>query len=278
VLVWVAWRDRPAAFGSFLRGLAVSTTGWLAVTLFALIFFETQNTGSLEFIALWPLLLAILLEWQERTDRLRPVVLVLLLAASLPSALIFIERGARAMLGAPSYQALRVDDLGRIGRVSVKREIAERAPLMLEHYARNQGAYAELSAKGQLPSFILYSAIDYQATWLLEAEQGIEAIRAWESANKRELNGFFTLDFVDLFNRQLDRRPPRHVPIGIDPFRSNPKVAAQALEDLRELDAIMAPKCPQTTARGMILEHFAKALEGRTRIALSPCWDMYLRG
>ena len=40
----------------------------------------------------------------------------------------------------------------------------------------------------------------------------------------------------------------------------------------------MAPKCPQTTARGMILEHFGKALEGRTRIALSPCWDMYLRG
>lgn len=278
MLVWVAWRDRPATVGSFLRGLAVSTTGWLAVTLFALIFFETQNTGSLEFIALWPLLLAILLEWQGRTDRLRPVVLVLLLAASLPSALIFIERGARAMLGAPTYEALRVDDLGRIGRVSVKREIAERAPLMLEHYARNQSAYAELSAKGQLPSFILYSAIDYQATWLLEAEQGIEAIRAWESANKRELNGFFTLDFVDLFNRQLDRRPPRHVPIGIDPFRSNPKVATQALEDLRELDAIMAPKCPQTTARGMILEHFAKALEGRTRIALSPCWAMYLKG
>lgn len=278
VLVWAAWRDRPAALGSFLRRLAVSTAGWLAVTLFALVFFETQNTGSLEFIALWPLLLAILLEWQGRAHRLRPVVLVLLLAASLPSALIFIERGARAMLGAPSYQALRVDDLGRIGRVSVKREIAERAPLMLEHYARNQPAYADLAAKGQLPAFILYSAIDYQATWLLEAEQGVEAIRAWESANRRQLNGFFTLDFVDLFNRGLDRRPPRHVPIGIDPFRSNPKVAAQALEDLREIDAIMVPKCPQTTARGMILTHFARALEGRARIALSPCWDMYLRG
>ncbi|KUL95290.1 hypothetical protein DK26_13390 [Bosea sp. WAO] len=278
VLVWVAWRDRQVTVGAFLRALAVSTTGWLAVTLFALVLFETQNTGSLEFIALWPLLLAILLEWRGRTDRLRSLVLVLLLAASLPSALIFIERGVRAMLGAPTYEALRVDDLGRIGRVSVKREIAERAPLMLDHYAQNQRAYADLAGKGQLPSFILYSAIDYQATWLLEAEQGIEAIRAWESANKRELNGFFTLDFVDLFNRQLDRRPPRHVPIGIDPFRSNPKVAAQALEDLRELDAIMAPKCPQTTARGMILQHFAKALEGRTRIALSPCWDMYLKG
>lgn len=278
VLLWAAWRDRgEATSGAWLRALAASTTGWLAVTLFALTFFETQNTGSLEFIALWPLLLAILLEWRGRSDRLRPVVLVLLCAASVPSALIFVERSARAILGAPTYQALRVDDLGRIARISVKREIAERAPLMLEHYARNQGAYADLAAKGQLASFILYSEIDYQAAWLLEAEQGIEAIRAWESANKRELNGFFTLDFVDLFNRQLDRRPPRHVPIGIDPFRSNPKIALQALEDLRELDAIMAPKCPPTTARALIFSHYAAALEGRTKVALSPCWDMYLK-
>lgn len=278
VLLWAAWRDRgEATSGAWLRALAASTTGWLAVTLFALTFFETQNTGSLEFIALWPLLLAILLEWRGRSDRLRPVVLVLLCAASVPSALIFVERSARAILGAPTYQALRVDDLGRIARISVKREIAERAPLMLEHYARNQDAYADLAAKGQLASFILYSEIDYQAAWLLEAEQGIEAIRAWESANKRELNGFFTLDFVDLFNRQLDRRPPRHVPIGIDPFRSNPKIALQALEDLRELDAIMAPKCPPTTARALIFSHYAAALEGRTKVALSPCWDMYLK-
>ncbi len=278
VLLWAAWRDRgEATSGAWLRALAASTTGWLAVTLFSLTFFETQNTGSLEFIALWPLLLAILLEWRGRSDRLRPVVLVLLCAASMPSALIFVERSARAILGAPTYQALRVDDLGRIARISVKREIAERAPLMLEHYARNQGAYADLAAKGQLASFILYSEIDYQAAWLLEAEQGIEAIRAWESANKRELNGFFTLDFVDLFNRQLDRRPPRHVPIGIDPFRSNPKIALQALEDLRELDAIMAPKCPPTTARALIFSHYAAALEGRTKVALSPCWDMYLK-
>ncbi|WP_332682984.1 hypothetical protein [Bosea sp. (in: a-proteobacteria)] len=277
VLLWAAWRDREAASGAWLRKVAASTTGWLAVTLFALTFFETQNTGSLEFIALWPLLLAILLEWRGRPDSLRPAVLVLLCAASVPSALIFVERSARAVLGAPTYHALKVDDLGKIGRVSVKREIVERAPVMLEHYAQNQPAYAALAAKGQLASFILYSEIDYQAAWLLEAEQGIEAIRAWESANKRELNGFFTLDFVDLFNRQLDRRPPRHVPIGLDPSRSNPKMDAQTLEDLHELDAIMAPRCPPTTARQAIYKHFAKALEGRTKVTLSPCWDMYLK-
>lgn len=277
VLLWAAWREREAISAAWLRTVAASSTGWLAVALLALTFFETQNTGSLEFIALWPLLLVILLEWRARADRLRPAVLALLCAASVPSALIFIERSARAVLGAPTYQALALDHVGKIGRVSVKREIAERAPVMLAHYAQHGAAYADLARKGQLASYILYSEIDYQATWLLEIEQGLKAIRAWEAANKRELNGFFTLDFVDAFNRQLDRRPPRHVPIGLDPSRSNPKMDTQTLDELRRLDAIMAPKCPPTTARDAIAKHFAKALEGRSRVALSPCWEMYLK-
>ncbi len=277
MLLWAAWRERTGSPARWLAIVAASSAGWLAVLLFALTFFETQNTGSLEFIALWPLLLVILLEWRDRSDRLRPAVLALLCAASIPSALIFVERSARAVVGAPTYHALELDDVGKLGRISVKREIAERAPVMLEHYAQHHAAYADLARKGQLASYILYSEIDYQATWLLEIEQGLKAIRAWEAANKRELNGFFTLDFVDIFNRLLDRRSPRHVPIGLDPARNNPKMDVQALQDLRQLDAIMVPKCPPTTARDAIFGNFAEALEGRSKIALSPCWDLYLK-
>lgn len=276
VLVFAGWREREAGL-AWLRALAVSPAGWFAVALAALTFFETQNTGSLEFIGLWPILLVLLLDWRGRADRLRPLVLTLICATSVPSALIFVERSARAVLGAPTYLALKIDDVGKLGRISVKREIAERAPAMLEHYAQHGAAYADLARKGQLASYILYSEIDYQAAWLLEIEQGIEAIKAWEHANKRALNGFFTLDFVDTFNRLLDRRPPRHVPIGLDPSRSNPKMDAQTLDDLRQLDAIMAPKCPATTARDAIFKHFALAIEGRSKVALAPCWDMYLK-
>lgn len=277
VLALAAWRERGETSLRRLGRVAASSVGWLAVTLLALVFFETQNTGSLEFIALWPLLLAIALDWRQRQDRLRPVVLVLICAVSIPSALIFVERGMRAALGAPTYRALAVDDVGKIGRVSLKGEIADRAPAMLEHYAGHQQAYADLAAKGQLASYILYSEIDYQATWLLEAEQGIRALKAWEAANQRRLGGFFTLDFVDVFNRALDRTPPRHVPIGMDPSRSTPALDGRTLESLRDTDAILAPKCPPTTARSLLLAHFAPALAGRTKIALSPCWDMYLK-
>jgi len=276
-LAIAAWRERPEVSLIGLRRLAASPLGWLAATLAALTFFETQNTGSLEFIGLWPVVLLVLLDWRDRADRLRPLVLVLAIAVSLPSALIYVERAARAVLGAPSYVALPLPDLGPLGRVSVKRDIAERASGMLEHYAAQQAAYRALVARDLQPSYILYSEIDYQATWLLEAQQGVAAIKAWEAGSKRRLNGVFTLDFVDPMNLLLDRMPPRDVPVGVDPGRSMPALEPSTLDELLRTDAILAPKCPLTPARAMIAKHFAEALQGRRLVALAPCWEMYLR-
>jgi hypothetical protein len=277
-LAYATWRDGlPATLGGW-RVLADAPIGWFAASLFALALFETQNTGSLEFIGLWPILLPLLASWWERReDRLRPLVLVLALAVTLPSAVICLERGMRALLSAPTYVALDAPDLGPLGRISVKPDIAARAAAMLEHYATQPEGYRDLIRRDILPSYILYSEIDYQATWMLEIQQAVTAIKAWESANKRELNGFFTFDFVDPLNRLLERTPPRVVPVGVDPGRSTPDLQPGTLEALGQTDALLMPKCPVTTPREMIRSHFAAALEGRERIALAPCWDMYLR-
>ena len=276
-LALAAWREGLSLSLDGLRRLAASHLGWLAAAFLALTFFETQNTGSLEYIGLWPILLLILLDWRQRADRLRPVVLVLVFAVALPSAVILVERSARALLGTAGHVALDAPELGPLGRVSLKPETAQRAALMLDHYARHQAPYRELAAQGLGPSAILYSEIDYQATWLLEVRQGLVALRAWEAANGRRLNGILTLDFVDPFNRLLDRTPPRHVPIGMDPGRSTPALEPRTLAELARTDAILAPKCPPTAARDALRSHFEPALNGRKRVALSPCWDLYLR-
>lgn len=277
-LAFSAWRDGLPRTLAGWRSLADSPLGWLAVGLAALALFETQNTGSLEFIGLWPIVLPILSEWwQRRDDWLRPVMLVLVLAVALPSAVICVERGMRAAVSAPTYAGLDVPDLGPLGRVSVKPDIAARAAGMLEHYANQQESYRDLVRRDLLPSYILYAEIDAQATWMLEIQQGITAIRNWEAANKRQLNGVFTLDFVDPVNRLLRRVSARAVPIGLDPGRSTPPLEPDTLTELGRIDAILAPKCPPTTAREAIRKLFARALEGRERIALAPCWDMYLR-
>jgi hypothetical protein len=276
-LAFAGWRERGPLSLAGLRALLASPLGWFAVALFALTFFETQNTGSLEFIGLWPIVLLVLLGCWGRRDRLSQVVLVLALTVSLPTALIFTQRAARAALGGLSYTGLNVPDLGPLGRVSLKADIAERASGMLEHYAGQQGAYRDLVRRNLLPSYILYSEIDYQATWLLEVQQGVAALRAWEAQNKRRLESLFTLDFVDPFNYLLDRKPTPNTPIGIDPRRSTPEIDQPTLEGLVQADAILQPKCPPTTARAAITQHFAEALKARRLVALAPCWDMYLK-
>ncbi|MFC5419183.1 hypothetical protein ACFPOB_06345 [Bosea eneae] len=273
VLALAAWRDRlsPAT-------LLSSPLGWLSASLFALVLGETQNSGSLEFIGLWPVLILILKDYYPRADdRLRTWVLVLVMAVSLPSAIIFLERGARALVSAPRYQALDVPDLGPLGRVSLKPELAARAIAQIERYPKYTEAYQDLARRGLLPSATLFSEIDHQATWLLEVQQGVSAIKRWEASNQRQLNGFFALDFVNPFNHLLERAAPLHVALGIDTDRTNPKVTREMLEALRDIDAIMRPKCPFEFKRAAIWGQFSQALEGRQLIALSPCWDMYLR-
>jgi hypothetical protein len=276
-LAVAAWRDGLPATLAGWRALADAPIGWLAAGLVALAFFETQNTGSLEFIGLWPILLPLLTGWWRRRDApMRPLVLVLALTVALPTAVICVERGMRALMSAPTYVGLDLPDLGPLGRISVKPEIAARAAAMLDHYATQPDSARDLLRRDILPSYILYSEIDYQATWLIEIQQAVTAIRDWERANKRELNGFFTFDFVDPLNYLMERTPPRVVPVGVDPGRSTPELEPGTLEALRRTDAILMPKCPVTTQREAIRKHFAAALEGRVLVPLAPCWDMYL--
>lgn len=278
LLCWIGWQERDGPPSVRLRRILAGPAGWLVVTLAASALFETQNSGSLDFIALWPALLLIILDWRSRSDAMRPAVLVLALAVALPSVLFAIERGARALVGTIGDTAvLSAPELGPLGRVNLKRSLAQRAETMVAFYGDHQDTYQALVAKGLEPSAILYGEIDYQATWLLEVRQGLIALRQWEQREQRRLNGVFTLDFVDPFNALLDRAGPLHVSIGAMPGRSVPPLDARTLASLAETDAILVPKCPPTPARADLAKHFQPALAGRQAVALSPCWEMFVR-
>jgi hypothetical protein len=278
LLLWIELREGEGSSLERIRRTMAGPAGWLAVTLFALALFETQNTGSLEFIGLWPVLLLVLTQWHLRSDRIKPAVVALTLAVALPSLILCIERGARALVGAAGdVVALPAPELGPLARVNVKRGLAERAAFMLDLYPTHSETFRALADKGLEPSAILYAEIDYQATWLLEVRQGLLALRNWEAREQRRLNGVFTLDFVDPFNALLDRNAPRNVPVGIVPGRNLPKLTESALASLADTDAILSPKCPQTPARAALARHYAASLADRRHVELSTCWDMYLK-
>jgi hypothetical protein len=278
LLLWIGLREGQGSSLAKFRRTMAGPAGWLAVALFALAVFETQNTGSLDFIALWPVLLLVLQQWRLRSDPIKPAVVALTLAVALPSLVLCIERGARALAGAAGdVVALPAPELGPLARVSVKRGLAERAAIMLDLYPAHAETFRALTDKGLEPSAILYAEIDYQATWLLEVRQGLLALRDWEAREQRRLNGVFTLDFVDPFNALLDRSAPRNVPIGIVPGRNLPELTESTLASLADTDAILSPKCPQTPARAALARHYAPSLADRRHVELSPCWDMYLK-
>lgn len=288
LLAMVTWEALPrhaaaVPSGSFptlvtaARKLLNSGAAWLAVTSAGAIIFETQNTGSQEFIFIWPVLLVILCKWKSSPDRKRPVVLMLIAAITLPVALHTLYRAARATAAAIVYQPLPAQYLDRIGRASAKKELITRAQILNDHYARFQDSYRSLANQNQLPSLALHAEPDFQIAWLLSVDEAAKALVDYEARNGVRFDSVFSIDFVDPFSYLLDRKPIRNVSIGIDPTRTFPALTPETVEEIANMGAILIPKCPITSFRDQILEGFEPALRNRLTVELTPCWDLSLR-
>jgi hypothetical protein len=286
LLLALEWRglrqDRALLSAGFIRALADSHAARIGVALIGGALFETQNTGSQEFIFLWPLVLPVmLLAWRsvpgDAYHRWRAAILVLAMATLLPHGMKILHRTARAVASAPGYAALDAPHLGPLGRVSAKAEHMRRAGILLDHYAAHRAAYGAMAERGELPSAILFSEPDYQLAWLMSVDRAIGALKAHETRAGRRLASLYALDFVDIFSPLLERDTALHVPIGLDAFRTFPEPDAEILEALRQVEGILVPSCPETHARRIIRERFAPALTGREVVALTPCWALHVK-
>jgi hypothetical protein len=250
---------------------------WLVSLLLAGTIFETQNTGSHEYILIWPAILLafrnIALPWQKQDA----LVLVVIAATVLPTPITILHRAARAIASAPGYEALPVPLLGPFGRVSVKPDIMRQSRAMLAHYPIARASYEQLARSGVLPSYVLFSEIDFQVSWLVSTQQAAEALLAYEKASGKNLRRIVTLDFVDPLPEILGREPLKHLSIGNDPTRTLARLGSQAMAEMASADAILLPLCPVTEARNMIAAAYAPAMTGRNRVSLTPCFDMLVK-
>jgi hypothetical protein len=250
---------------------------WLLSLLLAGTVFETQNTGSHEYILIWPALLLLLrdipLPWQRKNI----LVLTLIATTALPTPLTIAHRAARSIISAPGYEALNAPLLGPIARVSVKPDIMRQSRAMLAHYPMARTSYEQFANRGVLPSYILFSEIDYQVSWLVSIEQAATAILAYEQDNKKFFKKIVTLDFVDPLPVVLKRLPLRDMSIGNDPTRTLAKLGAHAIAEIASADAILLPQCPVTEARNAIANAYAPSLQGRRVVAITPCFKMLVK-
>ncbi|WAJ30565.1 hypothetical protein [Antarcticirhabdus aurantiaca] len=268
---------RPADALATARDLADRDLVWLGATAFAALFFETQNTGGQGFIFVWPVLLRILVRANRFKGAAFVTVIALVAAASLPTFMQVAQRGARALVGQVNYVALPHQHLKTLGSVSQRPEVVERARKLMTAYAGFPETWRYFSAQKMLPSFTLYTEPDFQLTWLMAADEAAGAILAYEAQHGVRFETIMNINFVNPFPYLLDRHGTRLVAIGADPFRAVPDPDAAVLDAVRGTDLVLYPKCPVTDANDKLLSLYAPALIGHDRIALSRCWDAFVR-
>ncbi len=250
---------------------------WLGVLLLGGIILETQNTGSQEFIFLWPVLLMILHRMKGLDSKATIAFLSLAAIAVIPTFTQVTHKTLRAMAVSPTYIRLPLDELKNMGQILTRPDITNRALLLEDHYAEQSAAYADLAKKGELPSWRLYTELDYQIYWLLSANKMLKALKKFETQNSITLQSLMNLDFADPFPWLLDRKATRLIQIGADPSRTVPELTPEVKVAVEATDGILRPKCPITTARNELQEIYADALQGREVVKLNECWDLLLR-
>ncbi|WDZ78282.1 hypothetical protein PWG15_07275 [Ensifer adhaerens] len=253
---------------------------WLAAFVLAGILFESQNTGSQAFIFLLPLLLKIAVdEVSGSASKPRAItVAVLALAAALPPATAVVQKSARAWIGAVNNVPLESRNLKTMGAVNLRPILALRAERLRDVYAMQRPAFDALADAGELPSFLLYSDFDFQAGWLTNVDVAIDAMRTYEAANGVRFETILNIDFTNPFPWLMDRRAPKHVAIGADPFRAVPAPDEDVRTAIRSLDIALVPTCPVTNVNRMLLSLYQPSLEpGHSRVTLTRCYDAFIR-
>jgi hypothetical protein len=288
VVLLVLWRGRGDVLAtlqghgggsrwSAFRALADHDGIWMLSLLAAGAVFETQNTGSHEFILLWPALLRAVRSLESPYGRSETLVVVLIAAAALPTPISVLHRAMRAVASAPKYEPLSAPLMGPVARVSVKPEIMLQSRAMLAHYPMARASYELVAKRNVLPSYILFSEIDFQASWLASTEAAAQAILDYEKANRTHFRRIATMDFVDPIPVMLKREPLRGLSIGNDPARTLMTLDDRAKAEIASADAILLPKCPVTHARNAIADAYAPTLAGRKVVALTPCFQMLVK-
>lgn len=251
---------------------------WVGVAFAAGTFYEAQNTGSQEYIFLWPILVMIWLRLASAAPRrTQTVFLVLAAFAAVPSVSSVAYKTIRSAVVVRTHTQLDAPILKNMERVTARIEMIDMAKLLLDHYVEFPGAYAALASKGHLPSLQYYSEPDFQIFWILAVAQGAEAVLAFEQENEIRLETLMALDFASPIPWMLDRQPTKHIQIGADPGRTIPDMTIETKGAIRATDGILRPKCPTMPNRLDIERKYAEALADHRVIEIAPCWDLLLR-
>lgn len=274
--VWIGVLLPGAALVALVarRGRLFSAVSWwLAGGLAAGLFYESQNTGSLGFIHMIPIVLRFAPDLKASSRRTAPILVALMLV---PPIATVATSAVRAIGGMIRHDVPDLALAGPYGRVSAKPETVERAEAMRRHYAEHRSAYRDLASRDLLPGADTYAEHDFQVLQIATVASAVKAIRAIETRPGVRFERMFALNFVNPYPAALGRGAPRHVSIGADPSRTVPPPDAATLEEVRQTDLVLRPTCPVTSANDDLLAFYGSALLQHVRVELTPCTEAWV--
>lgn len=263
-------------FPENVTGLFSLTSVQLALMTGFAILFEMQNTGSQEFIYLWPLLSGLLIPGHQLEGRWRVVIITLVAVTALSLITKTVHRLGRALAIMPAQISLDLPELGILNSVSARDDYIRRAEKLRAHFADNVNGYRTLISEGEDPSFLYYTTPDTQILYLIDVAEGIKAIRHHEEATGNHYASLAGLDYVDPLPMLMGRQGAKAMPMGLDPTRGYPAARHDDYRaGLAQVDAILEPICPLVDQRAAIRAIAEPVLEGRRKVQIDPCWVLY---
>jgi hypothetical protein len=197
--------------------------------------------------------------------------------AAIPPVESVLARAIRAVVTQATHAPLEHEHLGRLGLVTQHPQSLSRARAMVGVYAENQDMFRHLASLEMLPSPTLYSDHEFQLSWLIALDEGIAAIRRFESDKGLRFGSIMTLNFANPFPALMGRSAVAHIAIGADPYRAVPPPDATTTANMQAADLVLEPLCPPTVAIEALKRIYAPALEGKQPIPLGRCWLGHVR-
>lgn len=254
-------------------------TEWFlcAVLLFAGLAFETQNSGGQPFAFIWPFLVCMLWRQEFNTTALKTAATLTIAFIMIPPVAITIHKSARAIAATTIYKTLEHDNLKTLGMVSTSPKFYARTKSLRPIYIEHQETFQATAQAGANAAFLIHAQPDFQMLNLKEIDKAITAIYHLESARGKTFASLWYMDFANPFGWLMQRRSPRHVPIGVDPTRTIEALDGKSREALANIDITLIPKCPTTKNRLLTEAHYSPAFTNHERIMLTPCMDAFIK-
>lgn len=269
---------RPTDNQPLWRAVCDHPVIWLGAVAAGGIFFESQNTGSQELIALWPVAILALARMfaTDGSNGAKAGVALLAACTVLPPAVQTVQHAARANVAMIRQAPLEHENLRSMGQVMVRPRKLQRRERMRAHYVEHPDATRAIAMRRELPAYVLYSEHGFQIGLMQDADELVGALKRLE-ADGLQYETIMTLDFSNPFPWLLDKSGPRHIAIGADPYRAVPKPDADVYNAVADADIVLEPQCPYRDNNRQLYSIYAPALTGHIKVRLTDCYTAYVR-